>query len=464
MTLHAAVDLGATSGRVVLGNVGPRRLQLTELHRFANGPVELNGSLHWDAVGLFQHVVTGLERLPRDVVSLGVDSWAIDYGLLDEHGSLLGVPYSYRDRRTDTVIDKVHAMMTSEQLHARHGLQFLPFTTLYQLAAAQGTAILDAARTLLLIPDLIGYWLTGVVAAEATNASTTGLFDAHRLTWSHELAGVAGIDPAILPPLHQPGYVLGPLRRSLRDQTRFEGQVVAVGSHDTASAFVATPFTSRRSVCISLGTWGLVGLETDAPVLSERSRDANFTNELGVDGRNRLLRNVAGLFLLTETLNQWRFTNVDRERLLSQAADLARGPVFDVDDPRLATPGGMATKIAEVMKEGGWRPPRRKAELVRAILDSLATKLAAAVHEAGNLAGLAPDVIHVVGGGVNNPLLCQLLANEAQLPVVAGPVEATALGNVLVQARAHNTLAGDLEELRALVRATQDLRRLEPHS
>lgn len=462
MSLHAAVDLGATSGRVVLGKVGRRTLELTELHRFPNAPVELNGSLHWDVVGLFQQVLAGLERLPRNVTSLGVDSWAIDYGLLDEHGELLGIPFSYRDRRTETVIDKVHAVMSPEQLHARHGLQFLPFTTLYQLAAAQGTAALDAARTLLLIPDLIGFWLTGAVGAELTNASTTGLLDARRRTWSAELAGVAGIDVRVLPRLHQPGHVLGPLRPSLRDQTRFQGQVLTVASHDTASAFVATPFSSSRSICISLGTWGLVGLETEAPVLSEASRAANFTNELGIDGRNRLLRNVAGLFLLTETLNQWRFTNVDRKRLLLQAAEVARGPVFDVDDPRLATPGSMATKIAEVLQEGGWPPPRRKAQLVRAIVDSLAVKLAATAHEAGSLAGLTPDVIHVVGGGVNNPLLCQLLADEAQLPVVAGPVEATALGNLLVQARAAGTVDDGLEGMRDLVRRTQSLLTYQP--
>ena len=462
MSLHAAVDLGATSGRVVLGKVGPRTLELAEVHRFGNGPAELDGSLHWDVVGLFQNVLVGSERLPPKVASLGVDSWAIDYGLLDGHGTLLGAPYSYRDRRTEPVIDKVHALTPPEQLYALHGLQFLPFTTLYQLAAAQGTPALEAARTLLLIPDLIGFWLTGSVGAEATNASTTGLFDARRQAWSAELTAVAGVNPDILPPLHQPGHLLGPLRASLREQTRFDGNVLSVGSHDTASAFVATPFTSANSICISLGTWGLVGLETDAPVLTEAARRANFTNELGVDGRIRFLRNVAGLFLLTETLNQWRFTHVDRSRLLAQATDLARGPVFDVDDPRLVSPGAMASKICDVLQDGGWPPPRRKAQLVRAILDSLAIKLAATASEASHLAGVTPDVIHIVGGGVNNPLLCQLLADEAQLPVIAGPVEATAIGNLLVQARTVGTVDSSLDGMRELVRRTQRLLTYEP--
>ena len=458
MSLHAAVDLGATSGRIVLGRFGSRGPLLTEVHRFPNAPVDLNGSLHWDAVGLFQQVLLGLEQLPRGVASLGIDTWAIDYGLLDAQGSLLGVPYSYRDRRTQAVAGKVHELMPEAELYARHGLQFLPFTTLYQLVAAQGTAELQAARTLLLMPDLLGFWLTGVKAAEVTNASTTGLLEARKRTWSKELLAVAGVKRSLLPPLSQPGEVLGALRPALREQTRFTGDVVHVGSHDTASAYVATPFTSERSVVVSLGTWGLVGVETAAPVLTDAARQANFTNELGVDGRNRFLRNVAGLFLLTETLNQWRFTNVDRDRLLAQAAELPAGPVFDVDDPRLAAPGAMATKIADVLADGGWPPPRRKVHTVRAILDSLAVKLAATAHEAAQLAGTDPDVIHVVGGGVNNPLLCQLIADQAGVPVVAGPVEATALGNLLVQARAAGTVDGDLDDLRELVRRTFRLR------
>jgi rhamnulokinase len=462
MSLHAAADLGATSGRVVLGRVSPQSLAVEEVHRFPNGPVDLGGSLHWDVVGLYQEVLRGLEKLPRDVATLGVDSWAVDYGLLDEHGALLGIPHSYRDGRTDSVVDKVHAVLSPPELYALNGLQHLPFTTLYQLAAAQGSAALEAARTLLLVPDLLGYWLTGTVGAELTNASTTGLLDVRRARWSSRLAGVAGVGRGVLPQLRSPGETLGPVRPAVREQTRFQGEVLAVGSHDTASAVVAVPMEAEHSAYISLGTWALVGVELERPVLTEGSRKANFTNELGVDGRVRFLRNVAGLFLLTETLHHWRFASVDRDNLLAAAADLPKGRVFDVDDPRLAAPGRMPQKICDVIEDSGYRPPRRKAELVRAILDSLAEKMAATVHEAASLSGRDVRVVHVVGGGVNNPLLCQLLADEAGLPVVAGPVEATAMGNVLVQARAHGTLAGSLEDLRALVRATQPLARYEP--
>jgi rhamnulokinase len=462
VSLHAAADLGATSGRLVVGHVTRRSLELDEVHRFGNGPVELAGSLHWDVVGLYREVLSGVEKLPKGVATLGVDSWAVDYGLLDEHGALLGVPFSYRDGRTGPALDKVHAVLSPPELYALNGLQHLPFTTIYQVAAEQGSAALEAARSLLLIPDLLGYWLTGSVGAEVTNASTTGLLDVRRRAWSSALAKAAGLPRGILPPLREAGESLGPVRPSVREQTRFQGDVLAVGSHDTASAVVAVPMEAERAAYVSLGTWGLVGVELERPVLTEASRKANFTNELGVDGRVRFLRNVAGLFLLTETLHHWRFTSFDRDRLLETAAELPRGPVFDVDDARLSTPGQMPLKIADVIQDAGWKPPRRKAQVVRAILDSLAVKLAATVHEATRLSGRDVDVVHVVGGGVNNPLLCQLLADEAGLPVVAGPVEATAIGSLLVQARAHGTLTGDLHTLRALVRGTQELVRYEP--
>lgn len=461
-SLHAAADLGATSGRVVLGRVGPRTLELTEVHRFWNGPVELGGSLHWDVVGLYREVLAGLEKLPREVRTLGVDSWAVDYGLLDRSGALLGIPYSYRDTRTEAAVGKIHAAMSPEDLHARHGLQFLPFMTIYQLAAAAGSPALDAASRMLLIPDLIGYWLTGTVGAELTNASTTGLLDARTRTWSDELVGAAGIRRSLLPDLREAGSSLGPVQPAVREQTRCTAEVLAVGSHDTASAVAAVPMAPEHAAYVSLGTWGLVGVELEHPVITEESRAANFTNELGVDGRVRFLRNVSGLFLLTECLHHWRFTAVDRDGLLEAAADLPRGPVFDVDDPRLATPGQMPSKIKDVIEDSGWRPPRLKAQIVRAILDSLAIKLARTVEEAASLSGKDVQAVHVVGGGARNAPLCQLLADEVQRPVVAGPFEATAMGNLLVQARAAGTLQGDLESLRGLVRGTQELRTYRP--
>jgi rhamnulokinase len=456
-TLHAAADLGATSGRLLLGRVGARSLEVREVHRFWNGPIELAGSLHWDLVGLYREVLAGLEQLPRGVRTLGVDSWAIDYGLLDAQGELLGIPYCYRDSRTGPVLDKVHGVLPAQDLHQLHGLQLLPFTTLYQLAAAQGTAAMAGAHRLLLVPDLINYWLTGTVGAELTNASTTGLLDARTRAWSPQLADVAGIDLDLLAPLVAPGTALGSVRPVVREQTRFDGEVLTVGSHDTASAVAAVPMDPSEAAYISLGTWGLVGVELEQPILTEDAFRANVTNELGVDGRVRLLRNVAGLFLLSECLHHWRFTAVDRDRLLEAAAELPPGPVFDVDDPRLATPGNMPGKITELLEHSGWPPPRRKAQVVRAVLDSLAAKLASTVEDVARISGRDVQVVHVVGGGAQNALLCQLLADAAGRTVIAGPVEATAMGNILVQARAHGTLSGDLDTLRSLVRRTQQL-------
>jgi rhamnulokinase len=444
----------------MVGRVGLRRLDLHEVHRFANAPVDLGDGLHWDVTGLYREVLHGLGQLPKGVATLGIDSWAIDHGLLDEHGSLLGVPWSYRDTRTERVLKQVHARRSPEDLYELHGLQFLPFTTIYQLAASN----LSQAKTMLLLPDLVGHWLTGSVGAEITNASTTGLLDAHRRTWSGKLCAAAGVNPSILPSLRMPGESLGRLRPAVREQTRFEGEVLAVGSHDTASAVVAVPMESDRAAYVSLGTWALAGVELEQPVINPESRAANFTNELGVDARVRFLRNVTGLFLLTEVLHQWRFTEQDRDAVLDAAVALPHGPLFDVDDPRLATPGDMVRKVQEVIVESGWPAPRRKAVLVRSILDSLARKLAATVREAATLSGRDVEVVHVVGGGVHNTHLCQLFADAVEVPVVAGPAEATALGNVLVQARAHGTVRGDLESLRALVRMTQELRRYEPRT
>ncbi|MCW2571708.1 MAG: carbohydrate kinase, partial [Frankiales bacterium] len=316
-TLHAAIDLGASSGRVVVGEVGPGRLRLTEALRFPNGPVRLPDGLHWDLLALYRAALDGLARA-GDVVTIGVDSWAVDYGLLDASGALLGNPHHYRDSRTDAVIDKVHGRLPFPDLYAQTGLQFLPFNTVYQLAAAEGSPQLEAAAALLLIPDLLGYWLTGTMGAEVTNASTTGLLDVRTRQWSLPVLHAIGLRPELLPPLRQPGDVLGPLLPAVREETGLGASplVVAVGSHDTASAVVGVPLESDRAAYISLGTWGLVGVELDAPVLTDASREANFTNELGVDGRVRFLRNVMGLWLLQESMRAWGSSGQDVTTLL----------------------------------------------------------------------------------------------------------------------------------------------------
>jgi rhamnulokinase len=468
----AAVDLGATSGRVVLGRLGPGTLSIEEVHRFPNEPVESSDGLHWDILGLFREVTSGLRRAGRlapDLHSIGVDSWAIDYGLLDGEGTLLEMPYHYRNPRTSLGVERVHALIAPERLYARTGIQFLPFNTLYQLAASRGTPALEAAKTVLLIPDLIGYWLSGARVAEVTNASTTGLFDIDRQAWAVDLVEELGISTSALPRLAQAGQRLGPLLPHVAEGTGLDArtQVTLVGSHDTASAVVGVPADDDEYAYISCGTWALVGLELERPIRTEESRVANFTNEAGVDGRVRYLRNVSGLWLLDESLRAWQRSGAapDLSELLEEAAALLPGgALIDPNDETYLPPGDMPARIADACRRTGQPVPSSRAALVRCIVDSLAAAFSQTVREACRLAQHSVRRVHIVGGGSRNTLLCQLTANACELPVVAGPVEATAIGNVLVQGRAHGLVEGDLAALRALVRATQPLRTYQPRA
>jgi rhamnulokinase len=473
--VFAAVDLGASSGRVMAARVGPERLELAEVHRFPNRPVRLGGTLHWDVLGLHAGVLDGLRAAGREagrvdgghLHGVGIDSWAVDVGLLDADGALLGNPVHYRDARHATAVPAVHAVVPPQELYRVTGLQHLPFNTVFQLAAARGSAQLTAARTALLIPDLLAYWLTGAVGAEVTNASTTGLLDATTREWAWDLVDRLGLDRGLFPPLRQPGERLGELTAEVLAETGLAGPVpvTAVGSHDTASAVVGVPASSDRFAYVSCGTWSLVGVELEKPVLTEAGRAAGFTNELGVDGTVRYLHNVMGLWLLQESQRTWAAAGLpaDLPDLLAAAARVpAFTAVVDADDPRFLPPGDMPARIAAACAETGQTPPQSQAETVRCILDSLALAYRRALRTAAELSGREVEVVHLVGGGARNALLCQLTADACGLPVVAGPVEAAALGNALVQARAAGVLGGGLAELRALLRATQQVQTYSP--
>ena len=455
MATVAAVDLGASSGRVMLGRVGPDHLSLEAVARFGNEPLRLPDGLHWNVAELYRQALHGLRAAVRtapELVSVAVDSWAVDYGLF-RADRMLGLPFHYRDEKRAAGVGLVHARVTPEELYTRNGLQHLPFNTLYQVAA---DPLVGEADTLLMIPDLIGFWLTEHAYTERTNASTTGLLDVTTREWDRELCGRLGVLPDIFPELVDPGTRLGPVSASVRDFVGAELVVNAVGSHDTASAVVGVPMTSDSAAYVSCGTWGLVGVELEKPVLTEAARAANFTNEGGVDGRTRFLTNVMGTWLLSETLRTW--DRSDLPALLAEAADYD-GPVtvFDVQDPRFMPPGDMPARVASWCAEHDLPAPQSPVALVRSIVESLAEGFARALAEAASLSGRNVSVVHVVGGGAQNTLLCQVLADRVGLPVVAGPVEATALGNVLVQARAVGELTGDLEELRDLVARTHQL-------
>ncbi|WP_371667789.1 rhamnulokinase [Streptomyces sp. NBC_00289] len=463
---YAAVDLGASSGRVMVGRVGADALELTEAHRFPNRPVRVPEGLRWDVLALYAGVLDGLRAAGAlrggRLDSVGIDSWAVDYGLLDADGSLLGNPVHYRDARTDGVAEKVWATVPADELYAATGLQYAPFNTLYQLTSARGSAQLEHAERLLLIPDLLAYWLTGEQGTELTNASTTQLIDPRTRDWSYDTAARLGIDLGLFAPLRRPGDRAGALRPEVLEETGLDGPVpvTAVGSHDTASAVAAVPATGERFAYICTGTWSLAGLELDAPVLTEESRAANFTNELGLDGTVRYLRNIMGLWLLQECLRTWG--DPDLGGLLLDAAKVpALRSVVDAGDAAFLAPGRMPERIAGACRASGQPVPRSPAEVTRCILDSLALAHRRAVEDAQRLAGHPVDVVHVVGGGTRNALLCQLTADACGLPVVAGPTEAAALGNVLVQSRAHG-LVGDRADMRELLVRTQPLTRYEP--
>ncbi|MDQ1129465.1 rhamnulokinase family protein [Microbacterium sp. SORGH_AS_0888] len=468
----AAVDLGATSGRVILGHVGADTLETTHVARFANEPVATSDGLHWNLLGLYAAATAGLReafRAEPGIRSVGVDSWAVDYALL-RGGRVLGEPFHYRDARTSAGVARTHERMTHAELFARNGLQFLPFTTLYQLAA-EPAELLELADHLLLIPDLIGFWLTGVARTELTNASTTGMLRAGGREWDDEIVSALGLNRDVLTPLIAPGDPLGALRAEIAESLGAPAgtPVVAVGSHDTASAVAAVPMRAGAAAYISCGTWGLVGVEVEHPVLTPEAQAANVTNEGGVDGRTRLLHNVMGLWILSETLRGWERESSpapDLSSLLSEAAAVPATsvPVFDVNDARFLPPGDMVGRIDLWCAEHDLARPRGRAAYVRAIVESLAQAFADAVRLTARVGRVDVRTIHIVGGGALNELLCQRTADRAGLPVVAGPVEATALGNVLVQGRAAGLVTGSLESLRDLVARTQRLRRHEPAS
>jgi len=469
-TAVTAVDLGASGGRVMVGVVDAGdQLKLREMHRFPNVPVRVLGTLHWDILALFQGVLDGVRAAARagDVASVAIDAWGVDYGLLDSGGALLGNPVHYRDTRTEGVPGRVLRQVPAAELYAITGIQQLPLNTIFQLAAAAGTPQLAAADTLLMIPDLLAFWLTGQTGAEVTNASTTQLYDVRAQTWATSVMTRVGIPPEIFPPLRRPGETIGELLPGVTAEAGLGAPVpvLAVGSHDTASAVVGVPARGADFAYVSCGTWSLVGMELPGPVLSEASRRANFTNETGIDGTIRYLRNVMGLWLLQESIRTWsaRGMTADLDALLAAAARApALRAVVNPDDPDFLTPGDMPSRIAHACRRTGQEPPADQAATVRCILDSLALAHRRAIAEVQELSGRHADTVHLVGGGARNSLLCQLTADACGLPVVAGPVEAAALGNVLVQARALGAAPDDLDGMRELLRRTQNLRRFEP--
>jgi rhamnulokinase len=454
-----AVDLGASSGRVVNVHIDREELRLDVVARFATPVLTLpDGEPAWDVAALLEHVVAGLKRAVSrgSVESVAIDSWAVDYGLLDAAGAQLGPVHAYRSARTDGVMERVAATVGRQRIYDITGIQFLPFNTIYQLAAARATGEYLAASRLLMLPDLLNHALCGSATNEITNASTTQLLDVVGRGWSDELIHAVGLRRDLFPDLHEPGAALGTIEGV--DPAVDGLAVIAAASHDTASAVAGTPLRADRpAVYVSCGTWALVGCELPAPIRTSAALDANVTNELGVQGTVRLLKNVTGLWILEECRRWWAAHGIatDPAALVAAAEDVPAGRcAIDPDAPWFSRPGDMPDRIAAACRASGQYEPQTPAEFVRAILDSLALKVRSTVTTIEQVAGLEADAIHLVGGGAAISLLQRLCASACERVVLPGPVEATVVGNALVQAVATGAL-DDIEQGRRLVeRAT----------
>jgi rhamnulokinase len=457
---YLALDLGAESGRAFLGRLEGGRLTIEEAHRFTNRPVQLPSGLHWDVVGLYKEVLEGIRVGANcsggELNGIGVDAWGVDFGLLDGSGALIGIPFHYRDSRTVGQVERLCERLASEQLYSATGIQFLPINTLCQLLAMEGSRSLEAAELLLTIPDLMNYWLSGRAVSERTVASTTQMLGVDG-KWAKALLRPLGIPTRILPPVIEAGSELAPVRAQLAGELGLETEVpiIAVGAHDTASAVVAVPALRSNFAYISSGTWSLVGLETQAPITSDAARELNLSNEAGVGGTVRLLSNVMGLWLLEECRRAWQREGLsyDYDELLRLAPGATGGPLIDPDDPRLLVPGDMPARLAALCRATGQAAPDGVAGVVRCILESLACKYRLVLERVESVAGRRAEVVHIVGGGARNAPLCQLTADVLGRPVLAGPIEATAIGNVMVQALAQGHVSS-VEEIRRIVAAS----------
>ena len=455
----AAIDLGAESGRVVIGRLAEQRVSIELVHRFTNRPVRLPDGVHWNLLALFGEALEGLARADRgaELRGVGVDSWGVDYALLDGDCRVLGLPFHYRDRRTAGMIDRAHARVPREELYSVAGIQTIPINTIFQLLADEGSAALAAAERIALVPDLFAFWLSGELANEATVASTTGVLDARAGTWARAVIERLGLParPFAGDPV-EPGTSLGTL---LPHHDLTDVPVHAVASHDTASAFAGAPLRTPHAAILSSGTWSLLGLELDEPVLTPEAAAFNLTNERGIDGTIRLLRNVMGLWLVQECRRKFGLDYNDLHRLAAEARDDV--PLFDPDSDVLLAPDDMPGEIAKACSAAGQRPPDTPGEFIRSVLSSLACKYRLVLERLMRVSGRRVDVVHVIGGGARNELLCRMTADLLGRPVLAGPVEATALGNVLMQARATGELAS-LADVRAVAVASADPAIFEP--
>ena len=464
-----AIDLGAESGRAILGNID-ERLTLEEVHRFPNGPVRVADHIHWDVLRLWAEIQNGLRIAAgksSSLAGIGLDAWGVDFGLLDAADHLIGNPYHYRDARTNGMIEAACQILPLEEIYSQTGIQFMHFNTLFQLFAMrqENDPALHSAKTFLTIPDLFNFWLNGIIVNEFTNATTTQCYNSRENRWASELLNALELPQQIFGQIVPPGTVLEKLRPSVAEEASCERiPLIAVGSHDTASAVAAIPAEGDDFIYISSGTWSLIGIETRQPIINANSLKYNFTNEGGVSDTIRFLKNIMGMWLLQECRRQW--TKAGKSYSYDELTNLALGApalqsfVF-VGDDRFLSPGAMVERIQGFCRQTGQSIPQTNAQVVRCILESLALEYRWNTEKLRELSGKTLPVIHIIGGGSRNRLLNQFTADATGCNVIAGPVEATAIGNILLQAIGLGHLSS-LEEGRALVRRSFDVLSFKP--
>ena len=469
MTLNLlALDLGAESGRAMLGRFDGERLTLEEIHRFANGGVRVHDSLQWDVLRLWSEIKHGLGlAAAHNIASLGLDTWGVDFGLLDRNDQLIGNPFHYRDARTDGMMEQAFRMVAREEIFEQTGIQFMPINTLYQLVAMHraNSSALDSATTFLMMPDLFNFWLTGRKVCESTIASTSQCYNPREKAWATRLLDRLQIPTRIFPKIVPPATVLGALEPSIADEIGMhDTRVIAPACHDTAAAVAAVPTADNDYAYLSSGTWSLMGIETRDPIITPTSLANNFTNEGGVAGTIRFLKNIMGLWLIQECRRGWAHANASLSYdELTRLAEIAPpfSAMIDPDDARFLHPDDMPAQIQTYCAETHQPIPHTYGEFARCIFEGLALKYRWTLERIEDMLGRRLKVIHIVGGGTQNQLLCQFTANATGRPVMAGPIEATAIGNVLMQAIALGHLAS-VTDARQVVRQSFPLTTYEP--
>lgn len=466
-----AFDLGAESGRAMIGHFDGHTLELEEIHRFSNGPVRVDTNLYWDVLRLWNDIKQGLSKAADlyrgSLISMGLDTWGVDFGLLASDDSLLGNPYHYRDLRTNGMLELAFSKVPRSEIYQKTGIQFMQLNSLYQLLsmASSGSPILKAAETFLNMPDLFNFWLTGRKASEFTIATTSQCYDPTARDWAYDLLESLDIPTKIFGPIIQPGTILDVIRYSLAEETGSEQiAVVAPACHDTGSAVAAVPADNRDFIYLSSGTWSLMGMEVDKPIITPQSLDFNITNEGGVNGTFRLLKNIMGMWLLQECKRTWgrqgRQYSYDELTRMAEMSPAFRSLISPADD-RFLAPGDMPGRIQSYCQETGQEIPQSEGAIVRTIFESLALEYRWVADRLEELTNKRMDTIHIIGGGSKNRLLNQFTADATSRRVVAGPVEATATGNLLVQALALGHLES-IEECRGVVKRSFSVETYEP--